>query len=34
MEHAITQLEVKILFDDSTGFNEMRMKIILPMKQK
>ena len=30
----ITQLAVKILFDDSTGFDEMRWTIILPEKQK
>ena len=34
MEHAITQLAVKILFDDKSVFNEMRRAIILPEKQK
>ena len=34
MEQALTQLAVKILFDDSTGFDEMRWTIILPEKQK
>ena len=28
MEQALTQLEVKILFDDSTGFDGMRWTII------
>ena len=32
-EQALTQLAVKILFGDSTGFNEMRWTIILPEKQ-
>ena len=30
MEQALTQLEVKALFDDSSGFDKMR----LPEKQK
>ena len=34
MAQAITQLTVKILFDGSTGFDEMRRTIILPEKQK
>ena len=34
MEQVITQLAVKILFDDSLGFDEMRRTIILPEKQK
>ena len=34
MEQAITQLAVKILFDDFTGFDEMRRTIIPPEKQK
>ena len=34
MEQALTQLSVKILFDDSTGFDEMRWTIILPAKLK
>ena len=34
MEQALTQLAVKILFDDSTGFDEMRWSIILPDKQE
>ena len=34
MMHAITQLAVKILFDDSLGFDEMRRTITLPEKQK
>ena len=34
MEQAINQLAVKILFDDSTGFDEMRRTIILPENQK
>ena len=34
MDQALTQLAVKILFDDSTGFDEMRWTIILPEKQK
>ena len=29
-----TQLAVKILFDDSSGFDQMRWTIILPEKQK
>ena len=33
-EQAITQLAVKILFDDYSGFYEMRRTIILPEKQK
>ena len=34
MEQVITQLAVKILFDDSLGFDEMRRTITLPEKQK
>ena len=34
MEEAITQLAVKISFDDFTGFDEMRWTIISPEKQK
>ena len=34
MEQVITQLAVKILFYDYSGFYEMRMTIILPEKQK
>ena len=34
MEHAPTQLAVKVLLDDSSGFDEMRWTIILPEKQK
>ena len=34
MEHALTQLTVKILFDDSTGFGEMWWAISLLEKQK
>ena len=34
MEQALSQLAVKILFDDSTGFYEMRWTLILPEKQK
>ena len=34
MEQALTQLAVKILFDDSTCFDEMMWTIILPEKQK
>ena len=34
MEQGITQLAVKILFDDYSGFYEMRRTIILPEKQK
>ena len=30
MEQALTQFAVKILFDDSTGLDEMRWAIILP----
>ena len=33
MEEALTQLAVKIQFDDSTVFDEMRWTIILPEKQ-
>ena len=33
MEQALTKLAVKILFDNSSGFNEMRRAIILPEKQ-
>ena len=34
MEQIITQLAVKILFDDYSGFYDMRRTIILPEKQK
>ena len=34
MEQALTQLVVKKLFYDSSGFAEMRWTIILPEKQK
>ena len=34
MEQALTELTVKIIFDDSSGFDEMRWTIILPEKQK
>ena len=34
MEQVITKLAVKILFDDYSGFYEMRRAIILPEKQK
>ena len=34
MEQAITQLAVKILFDDNTVFNDMRSTIILLEKQQ
>ena len=34
MEQVITQLAVKILFDDYSVFYEMRRAIILPEKQK
>ena len=34
MEQVITQLAVKILFDDYSGFYDMRRKIILPEKWK
>ena len=34
MEQALIELAVKILFDDSSGFNEMTWSIILPEKQK
>ena len=34
MEQVITQLAVKILFEDYSVFNEMRRTIILPEKQK
>ena len=34
MGQIITQLAVKILFCDSTGFDEMRRIIYLPEKQK
>ena len=34
MEQVITQLAVKILFDDYSVFYEMRRTIILPEKQK
>ena len=33
MEEVITQLAVKILFDDYSGFYEIRRTIILPEKQ-
>ena len=33
MEQALTHLAVKILFGDSTGFDEMRWTIILPENQ-
>ena len=33
MKQVITQLAVKILFDDYSGFYEMRRTIILPEKQ-
>ena len=32
MEQAITQLTVKILIDDYSGFDEMRRTILLPEK--
>ena len=34
MEQVITQLAVKILFDDYSGFYQMRRTAILPEKQK
>ena len=34
MEQFITQLAVKILFDDYSGFYDMRRTIILSEKQK
>ena len=34
MEQVITQLAIKILFGDYSGFNDMRRTIILPEKQK
>ena len=34
MKQVITQLAVKILFDDYSVFYEMRKTIILPEKQK
>ena len=34
MEQAITQLVAKILFDDYSGFYEIRRTIMLPEKQK
>ena len=34
MEQVITQLAVKILCDDYSGFYDMRRTIILPEKQK
>ena len=34
MEQVITQLAVKILFDDYSGFHDMRGTIILPERQK
>ena len=34
MEQALTELADKIIFDDSSGFDEMRWTIILPEKQK
>ena len=33
LEQSLTQLAVKILFDDSTGFDEIRWTVILPEKQ-
>ena len=34
MVQALAQLAIKILFDDSTGFDWMRLTLILPEKQK
>ena len=34
MEQVIAQIAVKILFEDYSGFYEMRRTIILPEKQK
>ena len=34
MGQVITQIVVKILFDDYSGFYEIRRTIILPEKQK
>ena len=34
MEQVITQIAVKIVFEDYSGFYEMRMTIILPEKRK
>ena len=34
MEQVNTQLAVKILFDDYSGFYEIRRTIIIPEKQK
>ena len=34
MEQVINQIAVKILFEDYSGFYEMRRTIILPEKQK
>ena len=34
MEQVITQIAVKILFEDYSGFYEMGRTIILPEKQK
>ena len=34
MEQVFTKLAVKILFDDSSGFDEMRWTIISPENQK
>ena len=34
MEQVITQITVKILSGDYSGFYEMRRKIMLPEKQK
>ena len=34
MEQVIIQIAVKILFEDYSGFYEMRRTIILPEKQK
>ena len=34
MEQVNTQLAVKILIDDYSGFSEMKRTIILPEKQK
>ena len=32
MEQVLTQLAVRVMFDDSTGFVEMRLTIIWPEK--
>ena len=34
MQQALIQSAVKIMFDDSTGFDKIRWRIILPEKQK